>query len=209
MHIAIAGNIGSGKTTLTTLLAKHLGFSAEYEDPTNNPYIYDFYKDMLRWSFNMQMYFLDMRLRTTIALQQPGQKVIQDRTLYEDAEIFAPNLLTMGLMTQRDYDTYRNLFDTVSNLIQPPDLVIYLRASVATLGGQIATRGREFEDTIRIDYLKHLNERYEAWFDQYDRGPKVDITVEELQFRDSAEDLGQILNIVKGELYGLFSEGEE
>lgn len=209
MHIAIAGNIGAGKTTLTTLLAKHLDFEAEYEDPTTNPYIFDFYKDMPRWAFNLQMYFLDMRLRTTIGVQQGKRQVIQDRTLYEDAEIFAPNLLAMSLMSQRDYDTYRSLFETVSNLIEPPDLVIYLRATVGTLGGMIATRGRNFEDSIRIDYLKHLNERYEQWYDDYDRGPKLDFNIDELNFRDSQEDLGVIVNTVKGQLYGLFSSPSE
>lgn len=205
MYIAIAGNIGSGKTTLATLLAKHLGFEAEYEDPTDNPYIFDFYKDMQRWSFNLQVYFLDVRLRQTLGILRSTRKVVQDRTLYEDAEIFAPNLLAMGLMSQRDYDTYRNLFDTVAELIRPPDLMIYLHGPIATLVDQIASRNREYEDSIRMDYLKRLNENYDAWYREYDRGPKVAFDVSELNFRDSPEDLGTILSAVSGELYGLFN----
>jgi deoxyadenosine/deoxycytidine kinase len=204
MYIAIAGNIGSGKTTLATLLAKHLGFDAEYEDPTNNPYIFDFYKDMNRWSFNLQIYFLDVRLRQTLNIIRSGRKVVQDRTLYEDAEIFAPNLMAMGLMGQRDYDTYRNLFDTVAELIHPPDLMIYLHGGIATLVEQIASRNREYEDNIRMDYLKRLNECYDTWYQDYNRGKKIAFDISELNFKDNPEDLGVILKAVNAELYGLF-----
>ena len=204
LHIAIAGNIGSGKTTLAGLLAKHLGYRPEYEDPTDNAYIADFYTDMQRWAFNLQVFFLTRRLQQTVAIQRSGEKVIQDRTLYEDAEIFAPNLLAMGLMSQRDYDTYRLLYETVVPLVQPPALVLYLRANIATLVDQIAKRNREYEDSIRIDYLKRLNERYEAWFEAYTLGPKLDVDVDDLNFRDRPEHLGVILQKVSGELFGLF-----
>jgi hypothetical protein len=204
MHIAIAGNIGSGKTTLANLLARHLDFEAEYEDPTSNPYIYDFYQDMQRWAFNLQVYYLDARLRQTLAIQQNDRSVVQDRTIYEDAEIFAPNLLAMGLLAERDYETYRNLYHTVVDLIRPPDLVIYLRASIATLGGMIASRAREYEDSIRIDYLKNLNDLYEQWYQNYNRGNKLDFSVDELNFVEKQEDLGVIVNRVNAELYGLF-----
>lgn len=205
MHIVIAGNIGSGKTTLASLLARHLNnFTAEYEDPTDNPYIYDFYSDMQRWAFNLQIYFLNQRLQSTIRIQQQKLNVVQDRTLYEDAEIFAPNLLTMGLLQQRDFDTYKALYDSVVQLVEPPDLLIYLRASISALVDQIAARGREYEDAIRIDYLKRLNERYESWFDRYDLSKKIEVNVDDLNFKDNPEHLGIILNRIQAELYGLF-----
>lgn len=206
MHISIAGNIGSGKTTLAGLLAKQLGYEVHYEDPTDNFYIQDFYTDMQRWAFNLQVFFLTNRLKQTVAIQESGRNVVQDRTLYEDAEIFAPNLLAMGLMSQRDYDTYSMLYDTMVHLVKPPDVVIYLRASISTLVDQIASRGREYEDNIRIDYLKRLNERYDAWFDNYSLGKKLDFNVDGLNFRDNPEHLGVILNGVSGELFGLFGD---
>ena len=205
MHIAIAGNIGSGKTTLTHLLATPLNCQPEFEDPVSNPYIQDFYADMQRWAFNMQICFLDIRLRSTISIQESTTDILQDRTIYEDAEIFAPNLLEMGLLSQRDYDTYRSLYDSVVTLIQPPDLVIYLRASIAALVEQIASRNRAYEDSIRMDYLKRLNERYEAWFEHYDHGQKMVISVDELNFRDDDAALSEIVNRVKAETSGLFS----
>jgi deoxyadenosine/deoxycytidine kinase len=204
MHIAIAGNIGSGKTTLATLLARHLGYDVKYEDPSENPYISDFYSEMQRWSFNLQVYFLHSRLHQTIEIQRSDRNTVQDRTMYEDADIFAPNLLAMGLLAQRDYDTYRALFDTVIQLVRPPDLVIYLRASVPTLADMILSRDREFEDTIRLDYLKRLNDRYDEWYDQYKLGKKMEVAVDELNFRDNREHLGIILQRVSAELFGLF-----
>jgi len=206
MHIAIAGNIGSGKSTLAGLLAKQLNFKAQYEDPTKNPYIADFYTDMQRWSFNMQLYFLNTRLQHLIEIQQSDEHYIQDRTIYEDAEIFAPNLLNMNLMEQRDFDCYKELYNTVLQLIKPPDLVIYLRATIPTLVDQIASRNREYEDSIRIDYLKHLNELYEQWFSSYNLGKKLEIQVDEVHFKDNPEHLGIILNRVSAELFGLFKE---
>jgi deoxyadenosine/deoxycytidine kinase len=208
-HIAIAGNIGSGKTSLATLLAKHLNYDVEYEEPTRNPYIYDFYSDMQRWSFNMQVYFLNARLQHAIFIQKSKKNYIQDRTIYEDAEIFAPNLLAMGLMLQRDYDTYKGLFNNVIQLVTPPTLVIYLKGSISVLVDQISERGREYEDSIRIDYLKKLNERYDHWFENYKLGKKLEINIDELHFRDNPEHMGIILQKVTGELFGLFSQDEK
>lgn len=204
MHIAIAGNIGSGKTTLTTELSKYLGFEAHYEDADNNPYLFDFYSDMKRWSFNLQIYFLNTRFKKIIDIRREDQNVVQDRTIYEDAQIFAPNLHAMGLMAKRDYETYRSLFENLLNLIPPPDLMIYLRGSIPTLVDQIQKRGREYEDSIRLDYLRRLNERYEAWYENYDLGKKLEIVIDDLNFSDNPEHLGIIINRVKAELFGLF-----
>lgn len=204
MHIAIAGNIGSGKTTLATQLSKYLGFEAHYEDADSNPYLFDFYQDMQRWSFNLQIYFLNTRFRKIIDLRKDGVNVVQDRTIYEDAQIFAPNLHAMGLMAKRDYESYKSLFDNLLDLIPPPDLIIYLRGSIPTLVDQIQRRGREYEDSIRLDYLRRLNERYEAWYESYNLGKKMEVVIDELNFGDNPEHLGIILNRVKAELFGLF-----
>ena len=204
MHIAIAGNIGSGKTTLATQLSKYLGFEPQYEDAEGNPYLFDFYQDMQRWSFNLQIYFLNARFKRILDLRAAGTNIVQDRTLYEDAQIFAPNLHAMGLMAKRDYETYRSLFENLLDLIPPPDLLIYLRGSIPTLVDQIQRRGREYEDSIRLDYLRRLNERYEAWYESYDKGKKIEVVIDELNFRDNPEHLGIIINRVKAELFGLF-----
>lgn len=205
MHIAIAGNIGAGKSTLTHLLSKYFGFEAIYEDNSQNPYLLDFYQDMPKWSFHLQVSFLHSRLRKVIQITEEKEHVIQDRTIYEDAQIFAPNLHAMGLMSTRDYETYKELFETIADLVNPPDLLIYLRCGVPTLVEQIQNRGRQFEDSIRLDYLKSLNDRYEAWYEAYNYGKKMEIQVKELNFRDNPEALGIIINRVKGILYGLFS----
>ncbi|RMG29167.1 MAG: deoxynucleoside kinase [Bacteroidetes bacterium] len=205
MHIAIAGNIGAGKTTLTYLLSKYFGFEALYEDNEQNPYLMDFYSDMPRWSFNLQVYFLNSRLRKIVGIRRENKNVIQDRTIYEDAQIFAPNLHAMGLMDDRDYSTYKNLFEAIADLVQPPDLMVYLRCNLATLVEQINKRGRNYEDSIRLDYLRRLNDRYEEWYENYNYGKKLEIVVSELNFRDNPEHLGIIINKVKAELYGLFS----
>jgi len=208
MHIAIAGNIGSGKTTLAGLLAKELKFDVEYEDPTTNPYLSDFYKDMNRWAFHLQMYFLHTRLRTAVSIQTSGRDIVQDRTIFEDAYIFAPHLESLGSLSQRDYETYKSLFDSVAQLIQPPDLILYLRASISSLVDQIANRGRDYEDSIRLDYLRKLNERYETWVQYYQTakiGKIIEINVDDLKFHDNPEHLGEILNRVRGELFGLFT----
>lgn len=204
MHIAIAGNIGSGKTTLTTELSKYLGFEANYEDADSNPYLFDFYSDMKRWSFNLQIYFLNTRFKRILDIHKEERNVVQDRTIYEDAQIFAPNLHAMGLMAKRDYECYKSLFENLLNLIPPPDLMIYLRGSIPTLVDQIQRRGREYEDSIRLDYLRRLNERYEAWYESYELGKKMEVVIDDLNFTDNPEHLGIIINRVKAELFGLF-----
>ncbi|MCB9239973.1 MAG: deoxynucleoside kinase [Flavobacteriales bacterium] len=204
MHIAIAGNIGAGKTTLTGLLAKHYGWEAQYESLENNPYITDFYEDMQRWSFNLQVYFLNSRFTNVRNIRQRGNTVIQDRTIYEDAYIFAPNLHSMGLMSTRDFDTYQSIFTSIRSSLEPPDLMIYLRASIPALVNRIQKRGREYEDSIRLDYLKRLNERYEAWISTYNDGKLLIIDVDDLDFESNAEDLGSIIGRIDSEVYGLF-----
>lgn len=204
MHIAIAGNIGSGKTTLTNSLSKHYNWEPHFEDVDDNPYINDFYDDMQRWSFNLQVYFLNTRFNHILKIRKSGKNVIQDRTIYEDAYIFAPNLHAMGLMSTRDFDNYLSLFELLSSLIQPPDLVIYLRASVPTLVNQIQKRGRKYENSIRIDYLKRLNERYEAWVNSYKLGKLLIVDVDNTNFSESPEDLRNVINKIDAELFGLF-----
>ena len=204
MHIAIAGNIGSGKTTLTGLLAKHFGWDPHYEDVDTNPYLNSFYEDMQRWSFNLQIYFLNSRFRQVVDIRNSGKTVVQDRTIYEDAFIFAPNLHSMNLMSTRDFENYRSLFDLMSTFIQPPDLLIYLRASVSTLVSQIQKRGREYENAIRLDYLKNLNEMYEEWIDGYKFGKLLIIDADTLKVSENPEDLGAVIDNINAQLHGLF-----
>ena len=204
MHIAIAGNIGSGKTTLTSLLAKNFGWEAHYEDVDDNPYLNDFYDEMQRWSFNLQVYFLNSRFRQVLDIRKSGKTVIQDRTIYEDAYIFAPNLHAMGLMTSRDFDNYLSLFNLMSSLVKPPELLIYLRSTVPTLVNQIQKRGRKYENTIRLDYLKRLNERYEAWISKYDLGKLLIVDVDKNNFIENTGDLSNAIDKINAELHGLF-----
>jgi len=204
MHIAIAGNIGSGKTTLTRLLSKHFGWKAHYEDVDTNPYLNSFYEDMQRWSFNLQVYFLNSRFRQVIKIRQSGKTVIQDRTIYEDAYIFAPNLHSMNLMSTRDFENYSSLFELMSTFIQPPDLLIYLRSSVPNLVNQIQKRGREYEESIRLDYLKLLNERYEGWISKYESGKLLIIDVDDIDFEAIPEHLGMVIEKINAEIHGLF-----
>ena len=204
MHVAIAGNIGSGKTTLSGLLSKHYKWDAHYEDVDDNPYLNDFYKDMQRWSFNLQVYFLKSRFGQVKEIHSSEKNVIQDRTIYEDAFIFAPNLHAMGLMSTRDFENYLSLFQLMETFIPAPNLLIYLRSSVANLVGQIQKRGRDYENSIRIDYLTRLNERYEAWISQYDRGKLLIIDVDDMDFENNKEDLGAIISRIDGEINGLF-----
>ena len=204
MHIAVAGNIGVGKTTLTGLLAKNFNWEPHYESVDNNPYLDDFYTDMQRWAFNLQVYFLNSRFSQLKEFQESGKNIIQDRTIYEDAHIFAPNLHAMGLMTSRDFDNYSSLFNLMSSFVNSPDLLIYLRASVPTLVKQIQSRGRDYESSIRIDYLTRLNERYEAWISEYTSGKLLVIDTDDLDFSKNQEDLGFVVDKVNAELHGLF-----
>jgi len=204
MHIAVAGNIGAGKTTLTKLLAKHYKWEAHFEDVVDNPYLDDFYNQMERWSFNLQIYFLNHRYRQILKIRESGKDVIQDRTIYEDAYIFAPNLHAMGLMTNRDFKNYSSLFELMESLVQPPDLMIYLRSSIPNLVSQIHKRGREYENTISIDYLSRLNERYEAWVHSYEKGNLLIVDIDDLDIVEEPEDLGLIINKIDAEINGLF-----
>jgi deoxyadenosine/deoxycytidine kinase len=204
MHIAIAGNIGSGKTTLTGLLARHFAWQAHYEEVEDNPYLDDFYNDMQRWSFNLQIYFLNNRFNNILNIKKSDKTIIQDRTIYEDAYIFAPNLHSMGLMSTRDFENYFTLFNLISSLMEPPDLVIYLKASVPTLVRQIEKRGRKYEDNIRLDYLRKLNERYDSWIEAYNLGKLMIIDVDNTNFIDKPEDMSLVIDKVNAELNGLF-----
>ncbi len=204
MHIAVAGNIGAGKTTLTKLLAKHYKWEAQLEDVVDNPYLDDFYNQMERWSFNLQVYFLNSRFRQVNQIHDSGKDIIQDRTIYEDAHIFAPNLHAMGLMTNRDFENYSSLFELMESFVKGPDLLIYLRSSIPNLVAQIHKRGRDYENTISIDYLSRLNERYEAWITKYDKGNLLIIDVDNLDFVANPEDLGGIINKIDAQIHGLF-----
>ena len=204
MHVAIAGNIGAGKTTLTKLLAKHFNWEAQLEDVVDNPYLDDFYNQMERWSFNLQVYFLNSRFRQVSQIRESGRDIIQDRTIYEDAHIFAPNLHAMGLMTNRDFENYKSLFDLMEGFVEGPDLLIYLRSSIPNLVSQIHKRGRDYENSISIDYLSRLNERYEAWIHGYNKGNLLVIDVDNMDFVANPEDLGTIINKIDAEINGLF-----
>ncbi|MBP5205627.1 MAG: deoxynucleoside kinase [Bacteroidales bacterium] len=204
MHIAVAGNIGSGKTTLTGMLAKHYGWEPLYESVDNNPYLASFYRDMQRWSFNIQIYFLNSRFRQVIDIRKRKKDIIQDRTIYEDAYIFAPNLHEMDLMATRDFDNYSSLFELMKQFIQAPDLLIYLKADVATLVTQIHKRGRAYEDSIRLSYLENLNEKYEKWISNYKDGKLLVVDVNTIKFAERPEDFGEIINKIDAELFGLF-----
>lgn len=203
-HIAIAGNIGAGKTTLTEMLSKHYKWIPQFEDVDQNPYLFDFYEDMPRWSFNLQIYFLNSRLNQLLEISRGTETIIQDRTIYEDAYIFAPNLHEMGLMSKRDFDNYFDFFQNLRQMVRPPDLMIYLQASVPTLVGQIQKRGREYEENIRLDYLKRLNEYYNKWIEGYKEGPLLIINVDNTKFVENEEHLGEVIAKVDAELYGLF-----
>jgi deoxyadenosine/deoxycytidine kinase len=204
MHIAIAGNIGSGKTTLTRLLSKHFNWVAAYESTENNPYLTSFYEDMQRWSFNVQIFFLNLRCRQIIEIRKKKKTIIQDRTIYEDAYIFAPNLHDMGLMATRDYENYISLFELMDSFIDAPDLLIYIKASTSTLVTQIQKRGYKYENTIRLDYLQNLNNRYTQWAESYNRGKMLVVDADVVKFAENKDDMGYIIDKVNAELYGLF-----
>jgi deoxyadenosine/deoxycytidine kinase len=203
MHIAIAGNIGSGKTTLTTLLAKHYNYESMYENADNNPYLGNFYDDMKRWSFNLQIFFLNCRFRQVVGIKKNTRGVVQDRTIYEDAMIFAPNLYQMGLMEERDFNNYVSLFELMTSFIEMPDLLIYLKADVSALVKNIQKRGREYENSISIDYLSNLNVRYNNWIEGY-QGNLLVVDVNNIDFAENPEDLGKIIAGVEANLHGLF-----
>ena len=205
MHIAIAGNIGSGKTTLTRMLASHFHWTPKYESVDYNPYLADFYNDMERWSFNIQIYFLNKRFLDVVEISKHEEIIIQDRSIYEDACIFAPNLHNMGLMSTRDFDNYRSLFSLMASLVKAPDLLIYLRSSIPHLVGNIQKRGREYESSIRLDYLTGLNKRYEDWIDKYNKGKYIIVDLNKLDFVERDEDLGLVYNMIDAEINSLFS----
>jgi deoxyadenosine/deoxycytidine kinase len=203
-HVALAGNIGAGKTTLCEVLARHFGWDVHYEDTENNPYLSDFYLDMKRWSFNLQVFFLSSRYQQMLRIQQGNRTVVQDRTIYEDAFIFAPNLADMGLMERRDFENYTTLFQSIISQIKSPDLLIYLKASIPTLVEHIQSRGRDYEGSISIEYLKRLNERYDNWISNYREGRLLVINVDQFDFSNNKEHAATVLEMVQAELHGLF-----
>jgi deoxyadenosine/deoxycytidine kinase len=203
-HVAIAGNIGAGKTTLTEMLAHHFGWDVHYENTENNPYLSDFYLDMKRWSFNLQVFFLSSRYQQVLKILQGNRTVIQDRTIYEDAFIFAPNLADMGLMERRDFENYLTLFQSIVSQVKAPDLLIYLKASIPTLVEHIQMRGRDYEGNISIEYLKRLNDRYDNWINSYKEGRLLVINVDNLDFSSNQEHSAKVLEMVQAELHGLF-----
>jgi deoxyadenosine/deoxycytidine kinase len=203
-HIAVAGNIGAGKTTLTQLLANHYKWTAQFEDIEHNPYLNDFYNEMQRWSFNLQIYFLHNRLRQLLDIQNASKTVIQDRTIYEDAYIFAPNLHEMGLMPRRDFENYTEFFQTIKRMIRPPDLLIYLKASIPTLVDQIQKRGREYEENIRLDYLKRLNEHYNNWIEKYADGPLLIVDCDQIKFSENEDHFARVISQIDSRIHGLF-----
>lgn len=203
-HVAIAGNIGAGKTTLTSALSQHYGWKAMYEDTSTNPYLSDFYDDMKRWAFNLQIYFLNSRYKQILDIRSGENTVIQDRTIYEDAYIFAPNLRDMGLMSERDFMNYFDLFKTMSSQVKAPDLLVYLKGGIPTLVSHIERRGRDYEGSMSLDYLKRLNQKYNDWIDNYKDGKLMVVNVDELDFMSNQEDLGSIIERIDSEIHGLF-----
>jgi len=203
-HIAVSGNIGAGKTTLSEMLGKHYNWEVEYEDANTNPYLSDFYEDMQRWSFNLQIYFLNSRFQQLLDIRGGEKVVIQDRTIYEDANIFAPNLHEMGLMSKRDFENYSTLFNVMTSQVQPPDLLIYLKASIPKLVEHIQKRGRDYEGSISLDYLKRLNEKYNNWIDNYTIGNLLIIDGDNTDFKSNKGDFGNIIEQIDAKLFGLF-----
>jgi len=203
MHIAVAGNIGSGKTTLTKMLAAHYGWTPKFESVDYNPYLADYYEDMERWSFNLQIYFLNKRFKDVVDISKTDEVIIQDRTIYEDARIFAPNLHSMGLMSTRDFENYTDLFDLMMSMVNPPDLLIYLKSSIPNLVAQIQKRGREYEKGIRIDYLTGLNDRYDEWIAGY-KGNLLIVDADNIKFANKPEDFEKVTDMIDAKLFGLF-----
>ena len=208
MHIAIAGNIGSGKTTLTKMLAKRYGWTPRFEPVDNNPYLSDFYADMQRWSFNIQVYFLNKRFKEVVEISRSDDTIVQDRTIFEDAKIFAPNLHAQGMMSDRDFENYSDLFDLMMSLVKLPDLMIYIRTSIPNIVAQIQKRGREYEKSIRIDYLQGLNDLYENWISTY-KGNLIIVEGDEVKFENSDKDFRIVTDMIDAKLYGLFPLNDE
>ena len=205
MHIGVAGNIGSGKTTLTRMLAEHYGWTPQFESVTYNPYLEDYYKDIPRWSYNLETYFLAQRFRDLLEISKSDKVIIQDRTLYEGVHIFVANNHAMGNLSDRDYDTYMQLFELMSSLVSPPDLLIYLKSSIPHLVSQIQKRGRDYEQSISLEYLGGLNERYDKWIESY-KGNVLVIDADNLDFQNNPEDFAFITDKIDARLYGLFSK---
>ncbi len=203
-HIAVSGNIGAGKTTLSELLSEHYGWHVHYEDTSQNPYLSDFYNDMQRWSFNLQIYFLNSRYEQILNIQQGDKTIIQDRTIYEDANIFAPNLYELGLMDKRDFENYSELFRIMTSQVKAPDILIYLKAGIPTLVNHIDKRGRDYEGNISLEYLKRLNTKYDTWIKSYTEGKLLIIPVDNLDFKNNPEDFGKVIEMVDTQLHGLF-----
>jgi len=204
VHIAITGNIGAGKTTLSEMLSKHYGWEVQYEDVDTNPYLDDFYHDMGKWAFNLQIYFLGSRFRQIKIINESNKNIIQDRTIYEDAYIFAENLHDMGFLSDRDFSSYRSIFHMMTSFVSAPDLLVYLKADISKLVSQIATRGRDYETTISIDYLSKLNEKYENWIKTYKEGKLLIIDINNMDFVKNPEDFGFIIENIDRNINGLF-----
>lgn len=208
LHIAVAGNIGAGKTTLVTKLAKHYGWDAHFEAVDDNPYLSDFYQDMSKWSFPLQIYFLHSRFNQVRSIRDAEHTIIQDRTIYEDAFIFARNLRDSGYLTHRDFNNYFSLFKSMTSVIQPPDLLIYLRAGIPKLTEQISKRGRDYESSISLKYLEDLNRQYESWVSEYKDGKLLVVDVNKTDFVSNPDDMHEIVKRIDAELHGLFSDPE-
>ena len=204
-HIAIAGNIGAGKSSLTNIISEYFGWKAFYERVDDNPYLSDFYKDMRRWSFNLQVFFLSSRFNQQLSIESNPDPVVQDRSIYEDVEIFARNLFEMDLMSPRDYKNYSELFGVMTAYLRPPDLLIYLKASVPTLEQHIKSRGRDFETTIRPDYLSRLNVLYDEWIERYKFGPKMVIDADVFDFVNIQDDRKKVLGSIESRLFGMLT----
>ncbi len=205
MHIGIAGNIGSGKTTLTGMLAEHYGWTPRYESVMFNPYLEDYYKDIPRWSFALETYFLKQRFKDVLEIEKTDGVIIQDRTIFEGVNIFVANNRALGNLSERDYDTFMELFHLMMSLVKAPDLLIYLRSSIPHLVSQIQKRGRDYEQFMSIEYLTGLNERYEAWIKSYE-APVLVIDTDNLDFKNRPEDFSFITDKIDARLYGLFSK---
>ena len=209
MYIAVAGNIGSGKSTLTSLLAKHYGWEARFEAVEHNPYLEDYYRDIHRWSFNLEVYFLKERFRDLIDISQSEKTVIQDRTIYEGVYVFMQNNRAMGHLTERDFETYMELFEQMMTVVRKPDLMIYLKASVPHLVGNIQKRGREYEQSIQLEYLENLNQRYDDFIYNKYHGRVMTIEKDRLDFQHQPKDLARIIDRIDSELFGLFSNQQD